>query len=88
MRSVPGDLDHLFKFLLKRLSVVVVEDSAIGAAGLGFKSRAGAIGHSVANGSPQLNLVFGTVWTRRYAAKMGPATRYTIQRNSASIIKI
>ena len=54
-----------------------------GAVGLRFKSRAGQIGFSVANGSPSLQYFFGGAMTRRWA----PQTRYTPWRNTASIKK-
>ena len=41
--------------------------------------------HSVANGSPPLRCFFGAALPRRKAAKMGPVTRYTLRRNTASI---
>ena len=44
--------------------------------------------HSVANDSPSLRRLFGAVWPRRCAAGMGTATRYTLGRNTASIMKI
>ena len=46
-----------------------------GAGGLRFKSRAGQIGHSVANGSPPLRHFFerSCVAHRRIDAEMGPA---------------
>ena len=37
-----------------------------------FDSRAGQIGHSVANGSPPLRRFFGAVLFRRQAAEMEP----------------
>ena len=48
----------------------------IGAGGMGFDSRAGQIGHSVAYGSPPLRRFFRAVLSRRYAAEMNPATCY------------
>ena len=62
-------------------------DKSIGAGGLGFDPR-GEIGHSVANGSPPLRRSFGAVLARRYAVHMDPASRYTLRRNAASIMKI
>ena len=44
--------------------------------------------HSVANDSPPLQRFFGAVLPRREAAKMGPATRYALRCNAASIMKI
>ena len=67
---------------------VVVKDIAIGTRGLGFDSRAIQIGHSVANGSPLMRRLFGAVLPRRLAAEIGLVTRYTLRRNTASIIKI
>ena len=57
---------------------------AIGAGGLMFNSEAG----QEANGSPPQLRFFGAVLLRRQAVEMGPATRYSLQRNNASIIKI
>ena len=60
-----------------------------GAGGLRIKSRAGQIGHIVANGSPPLQHFFRKklccpgAMTRRWA----PQTRYTLRRNTTSIIK-
>ena len=56
-----------------------------GAGGLRFKSRAGQIGHSVANGLPPLRHFFERICvaTRRWA----PPTRYTLQCITASIMK-
>ena len=44
--------------------------------------------HSVANGSPLLRHFFGVVLPRRQAVEMGPATRHTPRRDTASMIKI
>ena len=60
-----------------------------GAGGLRFKSLAGQIGHSLANGSPPLQHFFEKscvapgVMTLRWA----PQARYTPRRNTASIMK-
>ena len=54
----------------------MVKDITIGVGGLGFEFRAGQIGHNVTN---------GVVLPGRSAAEMGPAARYTLQRNTASI---
>ena len=62
-------------------------DIAIGSGGLGFYSRAGQIGHSVANGSPPLRRFFGAALPSSGAA-MNSATCYTLWRNNASITKI
>ena len=43
----------------------VVKHIDIGAVGLGFDSRAGQIGHSVASGSPLLRHFLGVVLPRR-----------------------
>ena len=43
---------------------------------------------SVANGSSPLLRFFGAVLPRRLAAKIVSATRYTLRRNTASIMKI
>ena len=61
---------------------------AIGAGGVGFDSRAGQIGHSVTYCSPRLRCCFGIVFPKRKAAEMGPATRCSLRRNTASIMKI
>ena len=58
------------------------------AGGVGFDSQVGQIGHSVANGSPPLQRFFEAVLPRRQVAEKGPATRYTLRRNTASIMKI
>ena len=48
---------------------------AIGVEGLGFESRVGQIGHSVAKDSPPLRCFFGAVVLhRRQVAEMSPAT--------------
>ena len=41
-----------------------------------------------ANCSPPLRRFFGVVLPRREVAEMNPATRYTLWRNSASMMKI
>ena len=56
----------------------MVKDIANGAEGLGFDSRAGQIGHSVAYGSPSLRRFFGDVLSWH---EMSPATCYTLRRN-------
>ena len=58
------------------------------AKGLGFDSLGAQIAHTVAYGSPPLRCFFEAVLPRRYAAKMGPATRYTLRLNTASVVKI
>ena len=60
------------------------KDIAIGAEDLGFDSRAGQFGHSVANAEK----FFGAVLPKREAADMGTATRYTLCCNAATITKI
>ena len=60
--------------------------SRCGRFGVRFPDRSNR--HSVANDSPPLRRFFGAVSPRRYAAEMGPATRYTLRRNTASIMKI
>ena len=67
---------------------VVVKGIAIGAGGLGFDFRTHQIGHSVANSLSPLRCFFGAVLSRRLAAEMDPAARYTLRRNTASITKI
>ena len=57
-----------------------------GRSGVRFPGRSNR--HSVANDSPPLRRFFGAVLPRRQAAEMGPATRYTLRRNTASIMKI
>ena len=44
--------------------------------------------HRIASGSPPPRRFFGAVLPRRYTAELGPATRYTIRRTAASILKI
>ena len=63
-------------------------DTSTGAEGLGFDSRTGQIGHKVVNGSPPLRYFFGAVLPWRYAAETGPATRYTLRRDTAGIMKV
>ena len=53
---------------------------------LGFDFRAGEIGHNVANGEPLLRYFF-VVLPGCKAAKMDPATRYTLWRNIARIME-
>ena len=67
---------------------VVVKEIGNGAVGLGFDFWAGQIWQNVANGSPPLQRFFGALLPRRLAPKMDSATRNTIPRNTASIIKI
>ena len=64
----------------------MLKGMAIGAGGLGLYSRAGQIGHSVANGSPPLRCFFGALMSRQSAAEMGPATRYTFGRDITSVM--
>ena len=59
----------------------MVDHIAICAGGMGFNSQAAQIAHSVDSGSPPLRRFFG-------AAEIGPAFRYTLRRNTASIMKI
>ena len=47
-----------------------------------------SIGRSIANGSPPLRCFFGAVLPRRLTAKMDPAARFTLRRNTAGTIKI
>ena len=79
-------------FSFKKYSLLgcslAVDHIAMGARGLGFDYRAGQIGHSVANGSLPLRRFFGAVLPRRQAVEMCLATRYTLRRNTASIMKI
>ena len=58
------------------------------AAGLEFDSLTGQSKHGVASGSLPLQCFFRDVLPSREAAKMGPATRYMLRRNTASIMKI
>ena len=53
----------------------------------GFYSRAGQTECSDANGSPPLRCSFGAMLHKRQAAKMNPATRYTLRRIIASMMK-
>ena len=66
---------------------VVDKDIAIGEGGLRFVSRVGQIGH-VANGSTPLRCFFGAVLPWHYAVEMGLATRFTLRRNTGSIMKV
>ena len=70
--------------MVHRPVIAVVKDIAIGAGGLGFDSRAGQIGHSVANILPSLLRFFGAVLSRRSIAEMDPVTRYTRQRDTCT----
>ena len=55
----------------------------------GFKAKIGHVDRvSVGNGSPPLRCFFGAVLPGRITAEMNAATRYTLWRNSASIMKI
>ena len=58
-----------------------------GAGGLRFKSWAGRIRHSVANGCPPLQHFFERSLgaRRRSEAEMGPVTGYMPRRNTANI---
>ena len=67
--------------------ISLVVKHIVGAKGLGFDFRAGQIGHNVVTGSPPLQH-FETVLPKRLAAEIGPATRYKLRRNSASVIKV
>ena len=60
----------------------VVQYNAIGAGGLGFDSPAGQIGHGVANVATFLRSCVALVLSHG----MGPATRYPLRRNTASIM--
>ena len=53
-----------------------------------FESLVGQIGCSDASGSPPLRHFFGAVMPMREATEMGPASRSTLLRNIASIMKI
>ena len=58
------------------------------AGSLRLKSRARQIRHSVANSLPPLGIFSkGAVLSGRNDAEIAPATRYTLWRNTASIIK-
>ena len=70
----------------KILTIAVVKHIAIGAEDLGFDSRDVQVGRTVTNGSPPLRCFFGAVLPRCQAVGMGPATRYTLRRNTASIM--
>ena len=63
-------------------------DIAIGARGLGFNSGAGQIGHSVANGFPPLRCFSELCCPGTKPRRMDPATRDTLGRGNASIMKI
>ena len=58
----------------------------IGAGGLGFESRVGQIGHSVANGSPPLQCFFRGVVA--LVLSRGNGSRYTLRRSNARMTKI
>ena len=58
-----------------------------GAGGLGFKSRTSQIEHSVANGSPSLRHFFEKSCAGAMTRRWVPLTRYTLRRNTASIMK-
>ena len=60
----------------------------VGAESLEFDSRAGQIGHSVANCSPSLRRFFEAKLPRRDAAEIGSATLYLLRRDTAGIMKI
>ena len=64
-------------------------DIAIDAGGLSFAPWAGQIGHSIARGSPPrlFSSNFEAELPGRSAAETGPAIRYTLWRNTASIMK-
>ena len=67
----------------------MVKDFVIGVEGLGFDSRAGQIGHFC----PQRLLATAAMFLRSYVDRAlsrgdGPATRYTLWRTAASIMKI
>ena len=64
------------------------KDIAIGARGLGFDSCFGQIMRGVAHGSPPLRRFLGVVLPWGKTAKVGSATRYTLRRNTTSIMKI
>ena len=62
-------------------------DTILGAGGQG--SIPGSVKlDRVVNGSPELQRCFGAVMPRCYVAEIGPATRYTLRCNIASIMKI
>ena len=68
-------------------------DIAFGAEGLGFVPWAGKIGHSIASNSPPLRYFLKVrscivLALSRRDGEMGPAARYTLLRNTASIMKI
>ena len=64
------------------------KDITIGVGGLGFDYRAGQIGHTIVKGSPPLRRFFEAALPRRYSCGDGCDTRYSLQRNTASIMKI
>ena len=64
---------------------LVVKRVATRAEGLGFHSPAGDVVLTIANGSPSLRCFFGAVLFRRKTAKMGPATRNALRRNTATL---
>ena len=54
----------------------------MGAGGSGVRFPGRSNRHSVANDSPPLGYLIGAVLARCYATGMGPATRYTLRRNT------
>ena len=65
-----------------------IKGIAIGTEGLGCDFLAGQIGLIVASGSPSVRRFFGgAVLPRGNIAEIGPATRYTLRRNIANLIK-
>ena len=80
-----SDSNPLMQCFINRPVTSVIKHFVIGAGGLRFDSRIHIIGHSAANGSPQL---------RRFCVAQalnrgdGPRHSYTLQRNTANIRKI
>ena len=64
--------------MLQLAGCMLVKDIAIGAEGLRFQYRAGQIGRCVADDSASL---------RTNAKPRGPTSRYTLRRNTASMMK-
>ena len=63
---------------------VGVKDISFGPGNLGFNSQAGQIGHNVATATT----FFRSCVAQALSRVDGPATRYTLRLNTASIIKI
>ena len=67
-----------------------MKDIAIWGVNLGFDFRTDQTGHGVTNGWPPLRHFFGAVLSVAQALSRGdgPGARYTLRRNTVSIMKI